>query len=533
MLLNPIEPQRWVTVLLALLFSFGAFGKDAAPPSPERPWSPPRLDKYERDLAQEGARERPDAAKVAIDPKKVYDLPELIDLAERNNPDTRVAWESARKAAAAVGLSESAYYPYLMASAGAGYERAFIPFPTLAVDQRLIAQQIEQAASQGSLRKSQAQSPKVPNVSVVGGGTLATDAVASQAALGVKWLLLDFGERRAGVDAARERLMMANVGFNGTHQKIVFEVTQKFYALGNARQKVIVGKSALHAAQTVEQAVKARLDRGLAIKPDLLQAQQQTAQFAFDLEAAMGEESDAQVALVESLGILPTTRLQVADLAGKPLPAEPERSVDALIDQALSQRPDLVAKLANLRAKQAEVRKARAEFYPKVAVAAQVAETRLEVSVEGSPYFGGTEPIYSFGVTVELPIFDGFARREKVRIAEAELRSAESELSGYRDTVVREVWKAHTDFKTALRKQIAAAKLLTAAENAYAAVLDSYQNGLSSYVEVVNAERNATLARSAGHDTRSAIFTSAAALALSIGDLAKPSPSNTPIRQHR
>ena len=48
------------------------------------------------------------AAKVAINPKKVYDLPELIDLAERNNPDTRVAWESARKAAAAVGLSESA-----------------------------------------------------------------------------------------------------------------------------------------------------------------------------------------------------------------------------------------------------------------------------------------------------------------------------------------------------------------------------------------------------------------------------------------
>jgi outer membrane protein len=311
MLLNPIEPQRWLTVLLALLFSFGAFGEDAAPPSPERPWSPPRLDKYERELAQEGARERPDAAKVAINPKKVYDLPELIDLAERNNPDTRVAWESARKAAAAVALSESAYYPYLMASAGAGYERAFIPFPTLAVDQRVIAQQIEQARvdPQGSLRRSQAQSPKVPNVSVVGGGTLATDAVASQAALGVKWLLLDFGERRAGVDAARERLMMANVGFNGTHQKIVFEVTQKFYALGNAQQKVIVGKSALHAAQTVEQAVKARLDHGLAIKPDLLQAQQQTAQFAFDLEAAMGEESDAQVALVESLGILPTTRL--------------------------------------------------------------------------------------------------------------------------------------------------------------------------------------------------------------------------------
>jgi len=362
----------------------------------------------------------------------------------------------------------------------------------------------------------------LPNVSIVGGGSLVTDAVASRAALSVKWLLLDFGERRAVVDAAKERLMMANVGFNATHQKIVFEVTRDFYALGDARQKVIVGKSAFHAAQTVEQAAKARLEHGLALKPELLQAQQQTAQSAFDLEAAMGEESDAQVALVESLGILPTIRIQVADLADKPLPANPERSVDALIDLALSQRPDLVLKLANLHARQAEVREARAAFYPKLAVDAHVGEAALNVSVNDSSYFGGGHSVYGAGVTVEVPVFDGFARREKLRLAEAELRAAQSELAEAGDAAVREVWKAYTDFKTALRKQDAAAKLLTAAENAYAAVLESYQNGLSTYVEVVNAQRNVTAARSVGHDTRSAIFTAAAALALSIGELAKP-----------
>jgi outer membrane protein TolC len=202
--------------------------------------------------------------------------------------------------------------------------------------------------------------------------------------------------------------------------------------------------------------------------------------------------------------------------------------VDGLIDLALSQRPDLVAKLANLHAKQAEVRQARADFYPKVALDAHLAETRLDVSIADSAYFGGERPTYGAGVVVEVPIFDGFARREKLRLAEAELRSAESELSGARDATVREVWKAHTDFKTALRKQDAAAKLLTAAENAYAAVLESYQNGLSTYVEVVNAERNVTTARSVGHDTRSTIFTTAAALALSIGELAKPRPVTHP-----
>jgi len=357
---------------------------------------------------------------------------------------------------------------------------------------------------------------------------LVTDTVASRAALSVKWLLLDFGERRATVDAAKERLMMANVGFNATHQKIVFEVTRNFYALSNARQKVIVSKSALRDARTVEAAVKSRLDQGLATVPELLQAQQQSAQYAFELESAIGEESDAQVALVESLGILPTTCLHIADFADKPLAVKSERSVDALIDLALSQRPDLVAKLANLHAKQAEVRRARAEYYPKVTVDAHVAESRFDLSLDSSPYFGGTRPTYGVGVTVEVPIFDGFARREKVRLAEAALRSAESELSGARDAAVREVWKTHTDFKTALAKQEAAAKLLIAAENAYAAVLASYRNGLSTYVEVVNAQRNVTSARSVGHDTRSDIFTTAAALALSIGELAKPPPRPPP-----
>ncbi len=523
-----MKPTAYAILVLAL--SLGTdFAKDPAPPAAEQPWAPPRIEQYERELAARAAREKGDD-RMRVDARHVYALPELIDLAQRNNPETRVAWERARQAAAGVGLSESFYFPYLIASAGAGYERAFIPFPTLKVDQRQILSRIA-ANPQAALRQLETQGPTLPNVSVVGGGSLVTDAVAARAALSVKWLLLDFGERKAGVDAARERLMMANVGFNATHQKVVFEVTRRFYALSNARQKVIVGKSAFHAAQTVEQSANSRLKHGLATKPELLQAQQQTAQTKFELEAAMGAESDAEIALIESLGIPPTTRLHIADIANLPLPSPPDRSVDSLIDLALSQRPDLVAKLANLRAKEAEVRQARADFYPKVAIDAHVSRLKLDVSVNDSDYFGDARTVYGATIAVEVPIFDGFARREKLHLAEADLRAAESELAGARDAAVREVWKAFTDFKTALRQQDAAAKLLTAAENAYAAVLDSYEHGLSTYVEVINAQRNATAARSAGSETRAAIFTSAAALALSVGELAKPKAQPAPVRR--
>jgi len=125
---------------------------------------------------------------------------------------------------------------------------------------------------------------------------------------------------------------------------------------------------------------------------------------------------------------------------------------------------------------------------------------------------------------MELPIFDGFARQRQMDMAQAELRAAESELAGARDAAVREVWKAYTDFRTALRKQDSATKLVTASQNAFDAVLDSYQHGLSTYPEILNAQRNLTLARSVSHDTQAAIYTAAAALALSTGELARPSP---------
>ena len=132
-----------------------ASARNDPPPSPDRPWAPPSLPKYEDELAGQRFRTSEAAANISIDPRKIYGLADLIDIAERANPETRVAWERARQAAAAVGLSESAYYPFLIGSAVAGYDRAFIPFPTLAVNPT---------------------HPSINNVTITGGGTLVTES---------------------------------------------------------------------------------------------------------------------------------------------------------------------------------------------------------------------------------------------------------------------------------------------------------------------------------------------------------------------
>src|SRR5262249_12568780 len=69
--------------------------------SPHALWQPPDLHGYTRALQpSEGS---------PLVPEQRYTLAELIDLAQRTNPETRVAWERARQAAAAVGLVASEY----------------------------------------------------------------------------------------------------------------------------------------------------------------------------------------------------------------------------------------------------------------------------------------------------------------------------------------------------------------------------------------------------------------------------------------
>ena len=53
----------------------------------------------------------------APDPSKTYTLPELVNIAEQNNPDTRVAWENAKARAADLGISKATLYPTVAAAA--------------------------------------------------------------------------------------------------------------------------------------------------------------------------------------------------------------------------------------------------------------------------------------------------------------------------------------------------------------------------------------------------------------------------------
>jgi outer membrane protein len=490
-----------------------ASARDQVAPTSQKQWAPDNLAGYQNTL-QKGTREALEKGKELVDRRKEYALPDLIDLAQRLNPATRVAWENAKQALALVGVSKSTYYPFLSLAAAAGYTRLFVPFPRLEVNQ-------------AALKKVLATGGPVSTaVTLTDGNPLHFD-VLYQSELTMKWLLFDFGQRDATVGVAREGLLMANVAFNATHQRLVLEVSQGFYAYNLARESVKVAESASQSADTVHSAVKARVASGFATQPELLQAEQQLAQANFDLEKARGSERDAFVDLMEAVGLSPDVQIRITEEFTGSVRFDLETPLATFVMRALSQRPDLVAAVAKVRAAEDKIKGIKASYFPKISALASVGYGEERTSLESNT-FDSSAPTFGASLAVELPLFDGFLRDRSLQAARAELQAASGQLEQARDDTVRQVWKNYNDLRTAMRRGAAAAALLKSSQSAYDAIFASFKQGLSTYTDLVTNETKLTSAGNALFETQSAVYQAATSLAYAMGELGNtPGPGNT------
>jgi outer membrane protein TolC len=124
------------------------------------------------------------------------------------------------------------------------------------------------------------------------------------------------------------------------------------------------------------------------------------------------------------------------------------------------------------------------------------------------------------GVSLSLnwTVFDGGARRSRLAQAEADIRSAEADLSVTRDRIEDEVWTAYSGLNTAFRQREAAAALLDSATQSYAAALESYNYGVRNLLDVTAAQRVLAQARSADVSARTQVLTALADVAFRAGD---------------
>src|SRR5882757_986044 len=105
----------------------------SVPPSSDRPWHFPAERKIEDEAKALGV------SRLAVDDVKVYSLAELVDFAERNNPETRVAWEGAKGRGAALHIAQSELYPALAAVALSQVYRQDVLFGSSFVRQTVAA----------------------------------------------------------------------------------------------------------------------------------------------------------------------------------------------------------------------------------------------------------------------------------------------------------------------------------------------------------------------------------------------------------
>ena len=461
-------------------------GAAQAPPTAEHAWPIP---------AEAMARA---AALVEHEPSmpttRPYDLVHLIDLAERSNPDTRIAWEEARAAAAAIGLAEAAYLPQLSFQALGGFERTPLPAPK----------------------------------DLVAKGYFVSNTREVLPSLALKWLLFDFGRRSAALAAAKADSFVANVAFTGAHQSLIFEVSQAYFSLSAARGRLRAARQALSTASTTEAAAIAKRNSGLATIVSVTQAQRQTAQMSFAVTAAEASERTARSNLIASLGIPATTALEVTDASDLPLPQAPEQSVTDAVHEALGKRPDIIAALGKIDAAEATLKIEQRAYYPIIELSGSGFQNLGAVSSDGKPYSTIDKPGGSLLFSFHVPIFDGGLRRNRVNIARSKLHAAQDSLSKSQDAAAREVVKAYNALVSSLAEYQSAKAYHEAARTAYEASLSAYRQGVGTYTDLATEENAVVQAETQMEDTRANAHTAAAALAFAMGEVSAPLVQDDP-----
>jgi outer membrane protein len=426
-----------------------------------------------------------------LDPQHSYSLAELIDLAEHNNPRTRIAWERAKQTADRLGIEKSAYFPVLAGVAAVANQRVVEPFP-------------KPLASRGYT---------------------VTDLREIQPEITLDYLIFDFGRRAARVDGATAERLAAGANFIRTNQEVAYGVASAYYRLITAQERLQATQETLKTAQTTQDAAEAQLNNGRSTLPDVLNTRAETSQAVFDRESADGDEKLSRVLLTEVVGVEPSPNVRVEAPKDSLLPQTLTLSIDALIERAMSNRPDLLAQIAEIRAADDAVRAARAEYKPKVGLSADVAQTFLWPSAFPPGVLGyANQTTWSMAVALEWRIFDGGARAKGVEAAESRRREAKDELTDKRDQATREVWSSYILFRTAVQKEQAAVALLEAANASYSASLEAYQYGVKNLIDVVTAGRQLAQARLSSVAARSQLFLEAVNLEFVTGNLLRNQP---------
>lgn len=361
---------------------------------------------------------------------------------------------------------------------------------------------------------------KAEDGSRIGAGAgLASSRLYTHAGTGgnLSQLLTDFGHTRDLVASNRLQQKAQDQTTVATQQDVLMATDQAFYRLLNAQSLLDVAKATVQArgnVQTLTQALtktalKSDLDLNVAAA-DLSQSQL----LQIDAEDAVASASAALAAL---LAAPPDTLYRATEDASSAPPPPPEPGSSATMNStAQAQRPDLLALKLNAQAFQKFAKAQALQQLPSISAVATggVTPVRPDGTVFAPNWFAAA------GVNLTLPIFTGFritAQAEEARLRE---KATEKQAQDLSNSIARDVRIALLNAETAFRRIAVADQFRNQTAQALALAQTRYKLGLSSIVELSQAQLQSTQAAVAAVNARYDYLLSLRSLDYARGQLA-------------
>ncbi len=274
---------------------------------------------------------------------------------------------------------------------------------------------------QARARVRQARSKLYPSLSIDGdihGGTPQAYASGDAfARLLAQTPLYAGGELRAGLEQSQAEADSVAAGYRISRREVAHAVRMTFSRVLHAESTVEFRRRGIDRLKTYLSVVRSRQAGGQGVGADVLRTEQRVASARADIAAATRDLHDARMTLADLLGLPPMAELSLA-----PLP-NPTAMVRAA-DQPWLQTPDVEQARADIQARQAGVRAARAARNPHVTLEADVGVQPELGSSNDAPLNNGTGPGAEVTLNFSVPLWSAGLYRSKVSEAEAALDEA-------------------------------------------------------------------------------------------------------------
>lgn len=321
----------------------------------------------------------------------------------------------------------------------------------------------------------------------ISAGSLTASRLFAHAGAGAQLtqLITDFGRTRNLVASSKLQEKAQNANALATTEDIVLATDQAFYNALQAQAMLHVAEQDVATRQTTQTQVDQMTKNNLKSTLDLSFADVNLSQSKL-LQLDAQNNADSTMAALDA--VLGLDHQETFDLQDSGPQAEaPPPDADQLTRIALQQRPDLQALNYDQQAAVKFSHAQRDQLLPTISAAGTLGSVPIRPDQYYSAnWWGGV------GVNMNVPIFNGFLYTAQAKEANIRAQVASEQSRDLRDQIVRDVRTSWLAANTAFQRVAVTAELLREANLALTLAQTRYQLGLSSIVELSQAEYQQT-----------------------------------------